>query len=193
MKEAKMKKNISKSLIMAPMPVLIIGTYDENNVPNAMNAAWGMQCDGDAIMISLGNHKTTENLKIKNAFTVAFATKETLIESDYFGIETGAKVNKIERAGFHAVKSQYVDAPVFEEYPVTLECEVLELQDDEGDYILVGRVKNVIADEQVLNEKGNVDLSKLNLITYDSAGHVYREIGRVVGHAFHDGLAIKNK
>ncbi len=193
MKEAKMKKNISKSLIMAPMPVLIIGTYDENNVPNAMNAAWGMQCDGDAIMISLGKHKTTENLKIKNAFTVAFATKETLIESDYFGIETGAKVNKIERAGFHAVKSQYVDAPVFEEYPVTLECEVLELQDDEGDYILVGRVKNVIADEQVLNEKGNVDLSKLNLITYDSAGHVYREIGRVVGHAFHDGLAIKNK
>lgn len=188
-----MKKNISKSLIMAPMPVLIIGTYDENNVPNAMNAAWGMQCDGDAIMISLGKHKTTENLKIKNAFTVAFATKETLIESDYFGIETGAKVNKIERAGFHAVKSQYVDAPVFEEYPVTLECEVLELQDDEGDYILVGRVENVIADEQVLNEKGNVDLSKLNLITYDSAGHVYREIGRVVGHAFHDGLAIKNK
>lgn len=193
MKEAKMKKNISKSLIMAPMPVLIIGTYDENNVPNAMNAAWGMQCDGDAIMISLGKHKTTENLKIKNAFTVAFATKETLIESDYFGIETGAKVNKIERAGFHAVKSQYVDAPVFEEYPVTLECEVLELADDEGDYRLTGKVKNVIADEQVLNEKGNVDLSKLNLITYDSAGHVYREIGRVVGHAFHDGLAIKNK
>lgn len=188
-----MKKNISKSLIMAPMPVLIIGTYDENNVPNAMNAAWGMQCDMDAIMISLGNHKTTENLKIKKAFTVAFATKETLIESDYFGIESGAHVNKIEKAGFHAVQSQFVDAPVFEEYPVTLECEVLDLKDDEGDYILIGKVKNVLADEAVLNEKGNIDLSKLHLITYDSAGHVYREIAGVVGHAFHDGLSIKNK
>ncbi len=188
-----MKKNISKNLIMTPMPVLIIGTYDENNIPNAMNAAWGMQCDRDAIMISLGNHKTTENLKIKKAFTVAFATKETLIPSDYFGIESGAKINKIEKANFHAVKSAFVDAPVFEEYPVTLECEVLELQDDEGDYRLIGKVKNVCAEESVLDEAGNVDLDKLHLITYDSGGHAYREIGAVVGQAFQDGLKIKNK
>ena len=188
-----MKKNISKSLIMAPMPVLIIATYDENGVPNAMNAAWGMQCDRDAITISLGNHKTTENLKIKKAFTVSFATKETVIESDYFGIETGANVNKIEKAGFHAVKSEFVDAPVIQEYPVTIECEVIELADDEGDYRLTGRVKNVLADETVLNEKGTVDLSKLHLICYDSSEHVYREVTSVVGQAFHDGLQIKRR
>ena len=188
-----MKKNISKSLIMTPMPVLIIATYDENGVPNAMNAAWGMQCDTDAIMISLGKHKTTENLKIKKAFTVSFATKETLIESDYFGIESGVNLNKIERAGFHTHPSSFVDAPVIEEYPVTLECEVLDLADDEGDYRLTGKVINVLADESVLNEQGKVDLSKLNLIAYDSGAHVYREIGAVVGKAFSAGLAIKNK
>lgn len=186
-----MKKNVSKSLIMAPMPVLIIATYDENGIPNAMNAAWGMQCDRDAITISLGNHKTTENLKIKKAFTVAFATKETVVQSDYFGIETGANINKIEKAGFHVEKSQYVDAPVIQEYPVTLECEVMELADDEGDYRLTGRVVNVLAEERVLNEKGNIDLSKLHLICYDSSAHVYREVGGVVGQAFYDGLQIK--
>ena len=111
------KKNIRKELIMAPMPVLIIGTYDENGVPNAMNAAWGTQCDTDAVTIFLSKHKTTENLKLKKAFTVAFATKETLKESDYFGIESGKGINKIEKAGFHTRKAEFVDAPVIEEYP----------------------------------------------------------------------------
>ena len=186
-----MKKSISKSLIMAPMPVLIIATYDEKGVPNAMNAAWGMQCDWDAITISLAHHKTTENLKVKKAFTVAFATKETVVQSDYFGVETGERVNKIEKAGFHVEKSQHVDAPVIQEYPLTLECEMMELADDEGDYRLTGRVVNVLADERVLNEKGQVDFEKLHLISYDSSLKVYREVGSVVGRAFHDGLQYK--
>ena len=188
-----MKKNIKKDLIMAPMPVLIIGTYDENGVPNAMNAAWGTQCDMDKIIISLSNHKTTDNLKLKKAFTVAFATKETLVESDYFGIESGKGINKIEKAGFHAHKSEFVDAPVIEEYPVTIECEMLKLEDDEGDYRLIGKVVNVVAEESALDDKGRVDLGKLKLISYDSATHGYRIIGDIVGQAFHDGLAIKNK
>lgn len=187
----KMKKTIKKDMIMVPMPVLIIGTYDENGVPNAMNAAWGMQCDTDMITISLGNHKTTENLKLKGAFTIAFATKETLVASDYFGVETGAKVNKIERAGFHAKKGDCVDAPVFDEYPVTLECLVTELADDEGDYRLTGKVVNVVADDAVLDENGRVDLGRMNLICYDSAKHAYRLVGDIVGQAFHDGLVLK--
>lgn len=188
-----MKKNIKKDLIMAPMPVLIIGTYDKNGVPNAMNAAWGTQCDMNAITIFLSKHKTTENLKAKKAFTVAFATKETLVESDYFGIESGKGINKIEKAGFHARKSEFVDAPVFEEYPVTLECNVLEMADDEDGYRLVGQVINVVAEESALDEKGRVDLGKINVISYDSATHSYRVIGDVVGRAFHDGMVIKNK
>ncbi|MBR1380180.1 MAG: flavin reductase family protein [Alphaproteobacteria bacterium] len=187
-----MKKNLGNDLIMTPMPVLIIGTYDENGVPNAMNAAWGTQCDMDSITIFLSKHKTTDNLQIKRAFTVAFATKDTLKESDYFGVETGRNINKIERAGFHAVKSQHVDAPVITEYPVTLECEMVELADDGGEHRLIGRVVNVIADESVLTENGKIDLGKMGAISYDSALHAYRVIGDVVGTAFHDGLVIKN-
>ena len=186
-----MKKNINKELIMAPMPVLIIGTYDENGTPNAMNAAWGTQCDMDKIIISLSKHKTTENLKLKKAFSVAFATKETLIASDYFGIESGHKVNKIEKAGYHVTKAEHIDAPIFDEYPVTLECEVVEMTDDEDSYRLVGKVVNVVAEESILDDKGRVDLGKLNLISYDSATHTYRVIGDIVGQAFHDGLTLK--
>jgi len=186
-----MKKNINKELIMAPMPVLMIGTYDENGVPNAMNAAWGTQCDMNAITIFLSKHKTTENLKAKKSFTVAFATKETLVASDYFGIESGKNINKIEKAGFHATKAEFVDAPIFDEYPVTLECEVLEMVDDEDGYRLVGKVVNVVAEESVLDEKGRVDLGKLNVLCYDGATHAYRVVGDVVGQAFHDGLQLK--
>ena len=178
---------------LLPQPVLIIGTYDKNGRPNAMNAAWGIQCDMDAITIFLSKHKTTENLKLKKAFTVAFATKDTLVASDYFGIESGEKVNKITKAGFHALKSEYVDAPVFDEYPVTIECEMVELADDGGEYRLVGKVINVVAEESVLDEKGRVDLDKMQAISYDSATHAYRVIGNKVGQAFHEGLTIKNK
>ena len=187
------KQNVKKELIMAPMPVLIIATYDENGIPNAMNAAWGTQCDTDKIIISLSHHKTTDNLQIKKAFTVAFATKDTLVESDYFGIQSGKGIHKIEKAGFHVRKSEFVDAPVIEEYPLTIECEVVELTDDGGDYRLIGKVVNVLADESALDEKGRVDLGRLNLISYDSAMQAYRLLGGVVGQAFHDGLAIKNK
>lgn len=192
--EVKMtKKNIKKDLIMVPMPVLIIGTYDENNVPNAMNAAWGIQSDFEQITIYLSKHKTTENLKLKKAFTVAFATKETLAQSDYFGIESGKNLNKIEKVGFHTVKSEFVDAPIIQEYPLTIECEVAEMVDESDGYRLVGNVVNVIADDSVLDEKGRVNLGKMNIISYDSATHSYRLVGDIVGQAFHDGLSIKNK
>jgi len=187
------KRKIKKEFIMAPMPVLVIGTYDENGVPNAMNAAWGTQCDLDKIVIFLSKHKTTDNLQIKKAFTLAFATKETLVASDYFGIASGRNINKIEQAGFHAHKADFVDAPIFDEYPVTMECEVVEMNNEGGDYRLVGKVVNVVAEESVLDGRGRVDLDKLHLISYDSVTRCYRVLGYVVGHAFRDGLAIKNR
>ena len=187
-----MNKNIGKDFIMGPMPVLIIGTYDKNGVPNAMNAAWGCQSDLDAITVFLSRHKTTENLMLKKEFTLAFATKATVVESDYFGLESGKNVNKIEKAGFHAVKAEHVDAPVITEYPVTLECKMTDFVDEGTAYRVIGKVVNVIADENVLTN-GKVDLGKMQAICYDSASHVYRMVGEVVGRGFHDGLALKGK
>ena len=183
-----MKKQLKGNLRFAPLPVLMIGTYDENGVANLMNAAWGGQSDTNEIFISLSSHKTTDNLEKNPEFTVAFATKDTVVASDYFGIETGRKVNKVETAGFHPVKSSRINAPVFEEYPVTLECRVIEM-DNHG--VLWAEVLGMVADEEVLNENGQIDFQKAQIISFDPSLNKYRVIGGIVGNAFSDGMALK--
>lgn len=177
-----------KKSVIVPEGVFIIGTYDENGVPNAMNAAWGIQSDYGGITLYLAKHKTTDNVKKTGAFTVAMATKDTVVISDYFGIETGNKVNKIEKAGVHVHKSEHVNAPIIEEYPLTLECEVESWDDKTG--ILVGKIVSEQVDESILTD-GKVDLDKMQPIMFDIGTSTYRVIGPVVGRAFHDGAALK--
>ena len=185
-----MRKDFGKKTIITPLPVVIIGTYDEEGTPNAMNAAWAGQVDADQIIISLSKHKTTDNLERKGEFTVAFATRKTAVASDYFGIESGRKVNKIEKAGFHAVKAAYVDAPVFEEYPLVLECRVVEMKPDGDGYLLTGETVNMSVDESILTD-GKVDLGKMEPIMFDSAMNKYRVIGEIVADAFKAGFELK--
>lgn len=178
----------AKHSVIVPEGVFIIGTYDENGVPNAMNAAWGIQSDYEEIALFLAKHKTTENLKKTGAFTVAFATKSTVVISDYFGVESGNNVNKIEKAAVHVHKSAHVNAPIIEEYPLTLECKVKEWNEEKE--MLIGTIVSQQADESILTD-GKVDLGKLQPIMYDASFHVYRTIGEVVGKAFSDGNALK--
>ena len=174
--------------IITPEGVFIIGTYDENGVPNAMNAAWGMQSDEGEITLMLAKHKTTENFEKTGAFTVAFGTAETVVISDYFGVETGKKVNKIEKAGCHTHPSAHVNAPIIDEYPLTLECKVKSWDTETG--YLIGEIVSSQADESILTD-GKVDLGKLRPIIFDPSFNVYRVIGEVVGKAFGDGLKLK--
>ena len=170
-----------------PMPVLIIGTYDENGVPNAMNAAWGTITDYNEITISMAPHKTTENLAVTGAFTVSIATEDTVVACDYVGIVSGKDVlDKFAKAGFHATKSEKVNAPLIDELPMALECKVKSYEDE----ILVGEIVNVTADESVLTN-GKIDPKKLRPIAYDSANHAYLTLGDVVGKAFSDGSQLK--
>ena len=170
-----------------PMPVLIIGTYDENGVPNAMNAAWGTITDYNEITISMAPHKTTENLAVTGAFTVSIATEDTVVACDYVGIVSGKDVpDKFAKAGFHATKSEKVNAPLIDELPMALECKVKRYEDE----ILVGEIVNVTADESVLTN-GKIDPKKLRPIAYDSANHAYLTLGDVVGKAFSDGSQLK--
>lgn len=178
-----MRKNFENRLNFLPLPVLVIGTFDENGVPNAMNAAWGAQCDFDKITICLSPHKTTENFAKTGAFSVAFATRETEVQADFFGIASGRNQNKIEKAGFHFEKSKFVNAPVFLELPLTLECEVVSFENE----MLVGKVKNMSVDEKFLDENGNPDIDKMHIICYDSTDRSYRLLGERVGKAFSDG------
>ncbi|MBR1821895.1 MAG: flavin reductase family protein [Clostridia bacterium] len=179
---------VGKKSVITPEGVFIIGTYDENGVPNAMNAAWGMQSDMGEITLMLAKHKTTENFEKTGAFTVAFGTADTVLICDYFGVETGKKVNKIEKAGCHVHKSAHVNAPIIEEFPLTLECKV-KSWDTETGYV-IGEIVASQADESILTD-GKVDLGKLRLIIYDPSFLAYRVVGDVVGKAFGDGLKLK--
>ncbi len=170
-----------------PMPVLIVGTYDEKGIPNAMNAAWGCITDVNEITISMGSHKTTENLAQTGAFTVSFATESTVVACDYVGVESAGKVpDKFAKAGFHATKSDFVNAPLIDELPMALECKVKSYEDE----ILIGEIVNVTADESILTN-GQVDPKKLKPIAYDPVNHNYVGLGEIVGKAFQDGLKLK--
>lgn len=175
--------------VMTPQPCIMIATYDENQVPDVMMAAWGGQCDYDKITFDLGAHKTTDNLRLKKAFTVSFATEDDVEQSDYFGLVSGHKVpDKVARAGFTATPSPNVDAPIINEYKLTLECRVIEMKDYEsGGARVVGQVVNWSADESILNADGKVDLAKLKPVIFDSSALIYRAVGDSVGQAWHSG------
>ena len=101
-----MRVKLKPAANVVPLPVLMIATYNEDGSANVMNAAWGTQYSEDVISIYLSKHKTTENLLKRKAFTVSFATRKTVEESDYFGIVSGNKANN-KREGNLIYKELY--------------------------------------------------------------------------------------
>ena len=178
---------------MLPQPVLIIGTYNEDGTPNAMNAAWGGQWDRSEIMISMGAHATTENLARCADFTVAFATRDTMVASDFVGIVSARKdPQKMCKTGWTAVKSDNVNAPVFTDFPMTMECRIKEKMDEsEEGYYILAEIVNILVDERYMDADGNPDVSSMNLITYEPVSHSYIALGEKVGNAFADGKKLK--
>ena len=176
-----------------PQPVLIIGTYNSDGTPNAMNAAWGGQWDSKEIMISMGAHATTENLARCGEFTVAFATKDTMVAADFVGIVSAKNdPKKMQKTGWTATKADNVNAPVFTDFPMTLECRILrKIDESEEGYYIVAEIVNILVDEAYLGEDGKPDVEKMQLITYDPVHHGYISLGQRVGNAFADGKNLK--
>lgn len=184
-----MRKNFGTKTYIYPQPVLIVGTYDENEKPNAMNAAWGGICDSDKVMICLGEHRTTDNIAKTKAFTVGIGDAQYVTACDYVGLVSAKTTpDKMEKSGFTTVKSAFVQAPIIEQLPISLECALEKVVDGE---LYIGRIVNVSIDERYLDEKGMPDLNKLRPITYDPANHTYIALGEVVGKAFSDGNKLK--
>lgn len=188
--EETMRKNFGAKPILYPQPVFIIASYDENGVADAMNAAWGGISESNELSMCLSaGHKTVKNILARKAFTVSMATADTVVACDYVGLVSGNNVkNKLEKAGFHAVKSEFVDAPIIEELPMAVECKLVSY--DPESCRMVGEIINVCADEHILTE-GNIDPMKLRPITYDGMNHAYYVLGEKVGNAFKDGAALK--
>lgn len=189
-----MRKDFGKKTVVTPLPVLIVGTYDGQRVPNAMNVAWGGQCSDHHVALNLGHvRKTRDNIELNKAFTVSFATVDTMAAADFVGIVSGKTTPlKMERTRWHASPSAHVEAPIFDELPLTLECKLHSIEETDTDEIrVVGEVVNMSADERILDENGRIDLGLLRPIMFDSAALTYRAIGDVVGNAFQCGKELK--
>lgn len=187
-----MKKDLGLVQAVYPMPVLMVAAYDEAGKVNVMNAAWGMICAMDKIALFIDeDHKTTQNLLKTKAFTVALADRAHMDVADFFGIASGNKIDdKFERTGYHAVRSGHVNAPIIEEFPVVMECELAEVVHTENMYAIVGKIVNVAAEEAVLDEKGKVDPAKLDALIFDQFRHGYYVSGEQVGKAWNAGAAL---
>lgn len=184
-----MKSSIGPSSSVYPEPVFIIGTYNDDGTPNAMNAAWGGIANDRKIAICIDKaHKTAENVVKRGAFTVSMGEEAMMVACDYVGIVSGNDVpDKFARAGFHATRSDVVDAPLIDELRMCLECRVISYDDDE---MLLGEIVDIKADESILTD-GKIDPSKLKPLVYDPINHDYLATGRKVGKAFCDGKALR--
>ncbi len=187
-----MRRNIKTTEAIFPMPVLMIATYNEDGTIDVMNAAWGMMLDRTHVILNLTEtHKTVKNIKERGAFTVSIADIDHVVETDYFGMVSGNNTpNKFENSGLTAIKSENVDAPIINEFPLCMECQFIEYQDDEYGCGVVGKVVNVTADEKVMNGD-QVDISLVNAIAFDPYTHGYYKVTERVGNAFKDGLQLK--
>lgn len=187
-----MRKNLKQTEAIFPMPVLMVATYNEDGSVNVMNAAWGTMQERDNVILNLTeSHKTVKNIKQRKAFTVSIADAKHVVEADYFGVASGNNTtNKFENSGLTAIKSENVDAPIINEFPLCMECEFIEYQNNEYGCGVVGKVVNVTADESVMNGE-KVDISAVNAIAFDPYTHGYYKVTERVGNAFKDGLQLK--
>ena len=187
-----MRKNIKTTEAIFPMPVLMIATYNEDGSVDVMNAAWAIMLDRDKVILNLTEtHKTVKNIKERKAFTISIADAKHVIEADYFGVVSGNNTkDKFEVSGLTAIKSENVDAPIIEEFPICMECEFIEYQDDEYGCGVVGKIVNVSALEEVMNGD-NVDISLVNAIAFDPYTHGYYKVTERVRNAFKDGMQLK--
>ena len=184
-----MRKKLKITEGIFPMPVLMIGTYNEDGTVDVMNAAWGTMLERDQVILNLTeSHKTVKNICRTKAFTVSIANVKNVVAADYLGIVSGNNtLNKFENSGLTATKSENIDAPIINEFPLCLECELL---DDESNWGIVGKVVNVTADESVMKDD-NVDINLVEAIAFDPYTHGYYKVSERVGNAFKDGLQLK--
>ena len=190
-----MKKDLGVKPYLFPRPVLMIATYGDGEKVDVMNMAGGGICAENMVSLNIDDdHKTSENIRKRGAFTLSIADVPHIEAADFFGIATGNKMpDKFERSGLTAVKSEKVDAPIVQEFPLTLECKVVEDKMEVYGHHVIGKIVGVLADEAVLDEKGKVDPTKLNAFVFDQFQSGYYAIGEKVGQAWHIGAPLMKK
>lgn len=185
-----MRTNLKPKAYIYPLPVLVIGTYDKKNIPNAMTAAWGCVCDTNKISIVIDKtHKTMANILENKEFSVSITDVNNMVKADFVGTTSGNdNPNKLEKVNWTILKSEFINAPIFEEFPLVLECK-LESYNEELEMVIAEIVNVSVNDEIITNDK--IDLNKFNPICYDTGTHGYYNLGYRVGNAYLEGKKIK--
>jgi flavin reductase (DIM6/NTAB) family NADH-FMN oxidoreductase RutF len=187
-----MKKSLGAKTIVYPTPVFIIGTYDDQGRANAMNAAWGgvVSSGPPAVGVSVRkNRYTYANIQSRAAFTINIPSERHLIAADYFGVVSGADVDKLTAAGLTTTKSQHVDAPIIVEFPFALECRLLQVVEVGVHTQFIGEIINIQADTSALDEKGHLDIERVQPFLFAPGNLAYYGIGKQLSKAFTHGKA----
>lgn len=187
-----MKKQIETTEAIFPMPVLMVATFNEDGTVDVMNAAWGTMLERDKVALNLTEtHKTVQNIKARKGFVVHIADAKHVAEADYFGVVSGKnEKDKFAKSGMTFTKSELVDAPVINEFPIAMECEFMEYQSDETGLGVIGKVVRTSVEEDNLKDE-KVDIDSLQAIAFDPYTHGYYKVAGRVGDAFKDGLKLK--
>ena len=186
-----MKKQIKTTEAIFPMPVLLVSTFNDDGTVDVMNAAWGTMLERDQVALNLTEtHRTVQNIKKRGGFVVHIADAAHVKEADYFGVVSGNKVpDKFEKTGLTYEKSEVVDAPVINEFPIAIECELIEYRSAADEIGVIGKVVRTIVEENVMKD-GKVDIDALGAIAFDPYTLGYYKVSGRVGNAFRDGLEL---
>ena len=185
-----MKKSLGAKPIVCPTPVYIVGTYDEEGKPNMMAVAWGGICCSQPPCVAVSLRKATysyENIVKNEAFTVNIPSVSQMKEADYVGIYSGRKEDKFAATGLTAVKSELVNAPFIEEFPLVIECKLLHTLEIGLHTQFIGEICDVKAEKDVLDDFGRVDVEKLDPFIFNPGNQGYYSIGALAGQAFSIG------
>lgn len=191
-----MKKSLGAKTIVYPTPVFVVGTYDKAGKPNVMTAAWAGICCSVPPCIYVSLRKATYtygNILERKAFTVSIPTERYVKEADYFGIVSGRDADKFKATGLTPAKSDLVDAPYIKEFPLILECKLLQHIEIGLHTEFIGEIVDVKADEAVLDADGAPDIEKVKPIIFSPEGRKYNGIGKSLGKAFSIGGEIRAK
>jgi flavin reductase (DIM6/NTAB) family NADH-FMN oxidoreductase RutF len=182
-----MKKSIGPRTMAFPTPVWVVGTYDQNDRPNAMTAAWTSICCSKPPAIGVSLRKATYsygNIVRRQAFTISVPSEAHVREADYLGMASGKEVNKFAATRLTPVASTLVDAPYIEEFPLVLECKVIHTLEIGLHTLFIGEILDVKADESVIGENGFPDIEKARPIIFGPEIRTYHGIGKFLGQAF---------
>ncbi|TGE37026.1 flavin reductase family protein [Desulfosporosinus fructosivorans] len=187
-----MKKSLGPKTLVYPTPVLVVCTYDNEGNPNAMTAAWGGICCSSPPCVAISLRKATYthgNLMSKKAFTINIPSEKYVREADYFGMVSGKNEDKFAKTGLTPVKSDILDAPYISEFPVNLECKIIQVIELGLHTQFIGEVMDAKIDDTI-QEKGEPIIEQIKPLIFALDSRNYYGIGKQIGQAYSLGNEI---